>query len=214
MDGRVNSSSFFMALTLNCYHCKKDFILPECWYKRGQGKYCSRICSNIDRKGKPSYIRTPEHKLRMSKIIKSNPCVLKASNNFKKLNHDKKGKTWEQIYGIEKATQNRKLFREKFTGESNPNYKEGQSFLPYAPTFTKLLKERIIIRDGFVCKGCRITHQELVDKDPFNRGLTIHHIDYNKNNSNESNLIALCRVCNSKANGDRDYHREYYTQLI
>lgn len=201
-------------VNLICQKCKKDFSIPQCWFKRGAGKYCSRTCYKIAKKGQPSYIRTPEHKLKMSKIIKANPCILKARKHFIELNRNKKGKTWEQIYGLEKANATRKLFREINSGKNNGNYMDGRSFAPYASTFTKLLKEKIIAREGFLCKGCGITHQELVDKDPFGRGLTVHHIDYDKTNSGESNLIALCRTCNSKANGDRDYHQQYYGQQI
>ncbi len=35
--------------------------------------------------------------------------------------------------------------------------------------------------------------------------LNIHHIDYNKNNCDEKNLISVCHSDNSKANKDRDY---------
>ncbi|MCK9371331.1 HNH endonuclease [Candidatus Dojkabacteria bacterium] len=197
-----------------CQNCKREFITWEAWIKKGAGKNCSRECYWKSKKGMASYVRTPEHKLKMSSLIKANPCVLKASEHFKKLNHSKKGKCIEEIYGIEKATKIREKLRITLTGSNNPNYIDGRSFLPYAPDFTKLLKEKIIERDGKICKGCGLEQEELCVKDVFGRGLTIHHIDYDKSNNKEFNLISLCRKCNSGANGNREYYKNYYGKQI
>ena len=42
------------------------------------------------------------------------------------------------------------------------------------------------------------------------KNLVIHHIDYNKMNNDESNLITLCKVCHGKTNG----HREIFMRLF
>ena len=97
-------------------------------------------------------------------------------------------------------------------GENNPNWKDGISFLPYSSDWTVKLKIKIRTRDNFTCQYCGMTEEENLQK--FNRCLTIHHIDYNKQNCKEDNLITLCVCCNSKANKNRDYWYSYYKYII
>ena len=44
--------------------------------------------------------------------------------------------------------------------------------------------------------------------------LSIHHIDYNKENNEITNLTSLCNSCHSKTNHDRDYWFAYLTYNI
>jgi hypothetical protein len=44
--------------------------------------------------------------------------------------------------------------------------------------------------------------------------LTIHHIDYNKQNCNEENLITLCKGCNTRANYNKDYWLIKYKKIL
>ena len=78
-------------------------------------------------------------------------------------------------------------------GEKNGNwmggFKKGPSAYNYE--FSDALKEKIKERDNHICQLC-------FDKD--NDFLNIHHIDYNKKNNNDSNLITLCHSCHSKTN--------------
>jgi hypothetical protein len=98
------------------------------------------------------------------------------------------------------------------TGNKNPNYKHGLAKWPYPPEFNKDLKDKIRIRDNNCCQKCNLLNLE--HKNLFKYDLTIHHIDYNKFNCQESNLITLCHTCNVKANGNRDYWFAYYTYII
>jgi hypothetical protein len=43
--------------------------------------------------------------------------------------------------------------------------------------------------------------------------LIIHHIDYNKDNNTDENLLSLCNQCNVRANFNRDYWQDYYTKI-
>lgn len=92
--------------------------------------------------------------------------------------------------------------------EKQPAWAGGTSKLPYGFDFSTELKDIIRERDSFECQGCGILEIELDEK------LTIHHINYDKTDNNESNLIALCRKCNAKANYDRDYWKDYYTEIL
>ena len=80
-------------------------------------------------------------------------------------------------------------------GDKNPNWQGGVSRLPYPPDWTETLKESIRQRDGHKCCLCG-TEQAGAD----GRTFAVHHIDYDKENLDPSNLITLCTVCHSKTN--------------
>lgn len=42
----------------------------------------------------------------------------------------------------------------------------------------------------------------------------VHHIDYNKKNCDQYNLITLCVSCNTRANFDREWHEAWYKTII
>jgi hypothetical protein len=87
-------------------------------------------------------------------------------------------------------------------GINNPNYIHGEGNAPYPLEFTDSLKEQIRKRDNYTCQKCG------------KKGTHIHHIDYNKQNCKENNLITLCNKCNIKANFNINYWLPYYTYLM
>jgi len=94
-----------------------------------------------------------------------------------------------------------------FKACNNPNWKGGLSFQDYGIEFNRTLKEKIRDRDNRTCQLCGINEKEEV------RLLSIHHIDYDKNNNDESNLISLCTSCHVKTNGNREYWKECLSKL-
>lgn len=98
----------------------------------------------------------------------------------------------------------------KYEGPFNFNWKGGVSFEPYGPEFNEKLKEEIRDRDGRICQCCGKT--ELEHLQEIGERLIVHHIDYDKMNSKEFNLITLCNVCNTRANANRDYWRKFYEE--
>jgi len=97
-------------------------------------------------------------------------------------------------------------------GKNNPAWIDGRSYLPYTSEFTNKLKYRIRERDTFTCQNCGII--EKTHLKTYKRVLDIHHIDYNKENCKETNLITLCQKCNLYANINRDYWYAYYSYII
>lgn len=87
----------------------------------------------------------------------------------------------------------------RFSGMNSPHWLGGISREPYAWTFNEELKEAIRRRDGYHCQRCNKTQIEN------GRKLDVHHIDYNKRNSDPENLTALCRGCNGRVNTNRPY---------
>lgn len=120
------------------------------------------------------------------------------------------------------SEETRKKLSIKFSGKDNPmygrcgrkapNYKGGKSFEPYPPEFNIGLCREIRKRDNYKCKLCDKTEEEEI-RD-IKRVLSVHHIDYNKNNCKKLNLITLCTKCNSRVNYNRSKWRNYFTTLI
>lgn len=88
-------------------------------------------------------------------------------------------------------------------GEEHWNWQGGVSFDPYPGEFNGLLKAQIRARDGGKCQnpGCWKTAKRI----------TVHHIDYNKENCHPGNLITLCNSCNSRANYGREFWTAFYS---
>jgi predicted DNA-binding protein YlxM (UPF0122 family) len=91
-------------------------------------------------------------------------------------------------------------------GERGPNWHNGLSNLPYPLNFNESLKEKIRERDCRVCKVCGIIEN--------GRHLHVHHIDYNKENLDSSNLVSLCGKCHQKTNHNRDYWFAYFRYIM
>lgn len=96
--------------------------------------------------------------------------------------------------------------------DGNPNWQDGASFLPYSKDFSEELKEEIRNRDNHKCQLCHI--QENAHLLSYNLKLLIHHIDYNKQNCLEENLITLCFSCHAPTQVNREYWQEYFENLI
>jgi len=92
--------------------------------------------------------------------------------------------------------------------EKNGRWQGGKSFELYTSNFNQQLKDKIRVRDNFICQLCGVPELEC------KRRLPIHHIDYDKKNCNEKNLISLCNKCNAKVNQDRDYWKGYFIEKM
>lgn len=96
----------------------------------------------------------------------------------------------------------------KYIGKLASGWKGGISFDPYNPEFNLSLKDKIRKRDNYRCRECR------KKQDKLTRKLCIHHIDYNKKNSIENNLISLCLECHLKTNFNRKDWTNYFRDKI
>ncbi len=104
------------------------------------------------------------------------------------------------------------MFRVQLFGELNGNWNNGSSFEPYPQEFTSLLKLKIRTRDDFTCQKCNITEEEHIIV--YGKVLTVHHIDYNKENCKEENLITVCNECNLRVNCNKKYWIEFFQNKI
>jgi hypothetical protein len=96
--------------------------------------------------------------------------------------------------------------------ELNPNWQGGMLDSGYPLEFSNELKESIRKRDNYTCQNCNMLEEEHLIV--IGHSLIIHHIDYNKENNNDDNLITVCTSCNIRANYNRDYWKELYINKI
>lgn len=97
-------------------------------------------------------------------------------------------------------------------GKNNSNYIDGRSYEKYPREFNVKLKEFIRKRDNDICKKCNMTQEEHFIV--FGRNIEVHHIDYDRKNCNENNLITLCKQCNLRINRNRDYWKEFFKNKL
>ena len=135
----------------------------------------------------------------LSDYLTKNPEVRQGKNNpffghshdpaqIEKWKNDKSGK-WS--YSPEQKEKQTKNTPKK---ESHPNWKGGISNGEYGPEFNKELKESIKKDYRYVCQMCNAPKVKL----------DVHHIDYNKKNNANNNLIPLCKHCHAKTNFKRE----------
>lgn len=70
----------------------------------------------------------------------------------------------------------------------------------------KELRNKVKQRDTYICVECGVSNLE--------GKLRIHHIDYNKFNNIEDNLITLCIRCHSKTNFKREDWMRHFQNLL
>jgi 5-methylcytosine-specific restriction endonuclease McrA len=152
---------------------------------------------------------TVEHRHRLSEsrkrffvehgFINSNITKEKISDSIRKLWKDPeykkrvtlahKEKWKDPIYRAKQMKHRRTMI-----GDRSPAWRGGLSFQIYPLGWNKTFKEQIRYRDGYKCQLCGVPESEC------SRKLHVHHIDYNKQNIEEKNLISLCMCCHLKTN--------------
>ena len=84
-------------------------------------------------------------------------------------------------------------------GPKNPAWLGGISREPYGWEWNDELREEVRRRDGHKCQKCGVPQAEC------RRKLDVHHVDYDKKNSDPVNLTSLCGSCNAKVNANRTH---------
>ena len=203
---------------------KMRVILKKCSLQRWSQPNARKKHSQIMK----SKIRTKEHNKKIGDAQKGK---IISEEHKKKVSIAMKGRkppitsqTFEEYYGEEKAKEmktnisklhtGKKLTKEHIEilrsqcGEKSPTWRGGLSFEPYTNKWTEKLREKIRKRDGFCCTLCAKSQNQ------FNEKLHIHHIDYDKKNCSEGNLISLCRRCHLKTNYKRKLWMPLFQKMI
>lgn len=100
----------------------------------------------------------------------------------------------KKISKMSKEIQQNPEHRAKYFGKNHYNWQGGISFGSYSQDFISFIKEQVRQRDNYSCQLCGKLQSNC------GRKLDIHHINYDKKNSNTDNLISLCRSCHMKTN--------------
>jgi hypothetical protein len=177
--------------TLKKYHCKdcgKSISLTSGLYGKQRCKKCNRkyLSSIMIGINAAHYIHGK---------AKNNKCV----DCGKRINF---GYTRCRICANIESSVIRMKNRISFKGRNNPNFKDWISREPYSLKWTTELKESIRTRDNYKCNLCN------------KFGNHVHHIDYNKQNCEDSNLITLCNRHHLLTNSNRDYWFAYFTYIM
>ena len=163
--------------------------------------------------GKPSINKGIKRSLLLNQLSRKRMLTLWQNVDYRKRQREShlgykskvKGKTYEEIHGKEDAEKLKKKLIVKHTGKKgnlSSNWQGGKSFELYGLEFNKKLKQKIKERDGYKCQECGVSGME--------SRLVCHHIDYNKKNNKEDNLIILCNACNLRVNGNRTKWTEWF----
>lgn len=212
-----------------CQRCSKEFTVYPNRIKIGEGKFCSKKCQGlserirIERKcqicDKIFIARPSDIKYHGAKYC-SRDCRRRGQIGKKKPNcSGDKIHTWKGGITLQpkfcmdcgkKLGDHRSLRCQSCAKKADlhPNWKDGIANFPYSPSFTAELKSRIRQRDNYECQLCNLTEEEHIVV--YGRNLCPHHIDYDKQNSDETNLITLCNQCNLRVN----YNRTYWTEIF
>lgn len=222
-------------MKVNCTYCNNILERPPCRIKN-YNQFCNRLCKGkwhtINLSGKNHYNYKPgssrgteficiycgkkdirrcyNQKLCDSScqlkyeyangIRDKNKITKKANEHVKKYGQPKlKGKpTWckgkNKVNGLYPDHMG---FQKK---EKNPSWKGGITIHRRPPGFDNKKKEYINKKYNYTCQDCN-KHQ-----DKLKHKLEIHHIDHDRFNNKEENLIPLCKVCH--ANEGWEYRKK------
>jgi hypothetical protein len=201
-----------------CPVCNKSYLADPGRLKHGRQTTCSRECSYAFRATKTADVN--RGRLSPFKGIKSGrPAWNKTEGvhiNCKTCGVDMRIEPNQ--FGRKKfcskacffaGRELKKLFGK---GVEHPAWKDGLSLNQYPSKFNVTLKRKVRERDGFLCQLCGMTEEVHVQK--FSRALTVNHIDFDKNNCEETNLNTLCLPCNTKINWDRPKWTAHFKEVM
>jgi len=157
-----------------------------------------------------------------NKHHKSGYSKVKSLEYRKAASKRRKGKKIKDILKNISYVEYIKELSESRRGEKNPRYGKKNSYkfrvlhswrmwrkfgcttffsTGYTKDFNFFTKERIRDRDSRKCFLCGVS------EDKLDRKLDVHHIDYDKTNCNDDNLVSLCRKCHLDTSR---YHRDLW----
>lgn len=169
-----------------CAVCGKQYQVKRV---NSSSRFCSLQCVGVSQRGK-TVNREPKRETKTCCVCGSPFSVFRS--------HAKRMKCCSKSCSNEMRSSLMK-------GDGNPNWSGGLSRLPYPWDFRETSK-KMIERDGFICQN--------PECDGTDERLTTHHINYDKQDCRQENLICLCSSCNSKANFGRHKWKMFYESLM
>lgn len=216
-----------------CEICEKPYYIRPSHWLRVKRHFCSRKCRGLGQRGisnpafKKEWIKTCkecykqyQYKDSKGKIFCSQKCM--GVFKHKALSLRVKCGICNILFMKAKSIVRKENFcsiicknrahSQRMSLGGNSNWRGGIGNLPYHYFFNQTLKDKIRERDNYLCQNCGKKEQQ--EMNDIGQHLVIHHIDYDKMNCNETNLIAVCNICNVKANYGREVWMKQYKQKI
>lgn len=193
--------SQFKTETNPCKYCGDPVTRrPSEFRKGGKHVFCSHECCDNFRRGKPH--PDPEHGEKVSRKLKGRKANLSPEGREALSKVRRKRLLDPEIQAkMQEGLREYHKIRRSLTGE-----------LPsYGPEFTSRLRESIRKRDGYICQFCGCSQEENLRR--YNKRLSVHHINYDKRDSDPLNLISLCLDCHIATNRDRIYWKDYFQRM-
>ena len=200
-----NNKRKISRVKIKCKICGKIFEVQK--HRKNTAKYCSNRCRIADKENWKK-ILSRRAKKRFSNP-ENHPCFGKPKSEETKEKIRKKILARKERDGFINSPANRKKQSKRMSGKNHHNWQNGISKEQYAFEFNNELKEKIRKRDNYTCQLCGKTQEE-----ELKRKLTVHHMDYDKKNSIEENLITLCNSCNIIVNYNRDDWTIYFKNKL
>lgn len=217
-------------LTKNCKYCNKEFQVSSKNKRLMKKTFCSRFCQSKGcnrsdiKKITQCIICKNDFKHYGERILCGKKCQ---SAYLSQIRVGENNPFWK---GSKKFILQRcKECNAEFSYEKGGNHREkqfcshecwnkfqlGKNKALDGPTFYEkiysqdFIKIKPIIkeRDNFRCCLCGLSQNDKIK-------LHIHHIDYDKNNNTEDNLITLCQTCHMLTNFERTFWENVFSSLL
>jgi hypothetical protein len=200
------------------YHFDK---CPECGESYlGQTKsiYCSRQCSiknnevMSNTKGKKNPFYGKEHSKKVKKRMGSKISQAWKNGNYDNviwLNDKENNPNWKGGNYCEcgELIHKQRLRCDECYNKYREKVKNKRLKEDLYPSNWNSIAKKIRKRDNYKCQN-PYCNQKVYIK------LEVHHIDYNKHNYIDENLISLCTVCHIQTNYSRNWHWSFYSEII
>ena len=134
------------------------------------------------------------------------PKLAEQNRNRPESHRIKQSETRKRLFREGKLDEAKRKLIAAISGPKCIFWKGGISNRPYPPKFRGQLKDMIREMDNFKCCLCNMEQN--------GQKLSVHHIDYDKNNCSNDNLISLCKTCHSKTNLKRKYWMTYFNNKV
>lgn len=188
-----------------CVSCKKPtkFISVKAGYSTSCSIRCGKLGKNNPMFGK-KWVRSEDGKKLFSRKMSGKKHHFYGKKRLAKTTR----KISKSLTGRKLTEEHKKNIGKAFKLEKHPNWLGGIAKDGYSITFNRYLKRKIRKRDNFKCQECGLSEKKQ------GRKLDVHHIDYDKKNDIETNLISLCRSCHTKTQYKRNNWSKYFSGLI
>ena len=175
--------------------CNNEISYKVFRYDSGLCKHCAAIESWENNEG-----RRKQASIKMKE---------RHDSNFEEMSEEHKLKISVALMGVKRKSFSKETKRKMSLtrGGTGISYENSE----YPEEFRKI-RPKILKRDNYNCQNCGMTQEEHFAI--YGRDIEVHHIDYDKQNNREENLITLCKQCNLRANFNRDYWFAYYSYIM